>query len=692
MTFALLIILLGLLCGFVGLPALEISLFILIGTPVWAFVLGRIVPLTFITYLLIVLGSVAALSFLRGKIPHTERVAYLKKYVPDLFAYLTIFLLNYHLALSWPDFFPMGERLRDYALLASSIHDPLSSAEPWFFGFSTSYYLFWYRFAHAISKLLSLEIWDAYHFMNAWALSLLWAGVYSLARATKSFGFVGSFLIACFISYGSNVEGIALWWRGTIPQEGWWGPSRVIKGAINEFPAWSFLLGDNHPHFLSYGLASLSLATLVRIMNEKTASIFRTGTLCSLGVIITLLVVNGNAWETPMWLGLLTLVGISHLPACIRDKDWRKHVTVVAGSKGRIGLLAVATTVAATSLLWSASNISSGDTPIHLVAGRAPFSTTAEILLHWGVPLALLLVAHLVSSQHAMGVRLLVGAGVVTSLISNDAFPLICSLLAIEIASHWDDIRSNQTRGHHLFIGALTISALGLILLCELCFLDDPYGGENERMNTIFKCYAFSWTFLHFGSVVRFWRTIERYLGSSHRLHARGILHGVAALAVCITSAFFITVATDYRPKETRAKDPEGLARVDEELPGSRDAIRALRGLPYGPVLEAQGNPYSWTSHISTLTGMPSYLGWANHVGLLVRQPQEVARREDNTRRWYTSDTCSTVKTELLAESVSYVVLGPLEREKYGDLTGRGFSCLNKIGNYEDYQLFSLSK
>src|SRR5262249_31479919 len=38
-------------------------------------------------------------------------------------------------------------------------------------------------------------------------------------------------------------------------KEFWWGPSRAISIGITEFPAWSFLLGDLHPHYLSYILA-----------------------------------------------------------------------------------------------------------------------------------------------------------------------------------------------------------------------------------------------------------------------------------------------------------------------------------------------------------------------------------------------------------------------------------------------------
>jgi uncharacterized membrane protein len=212
-------------------------------------------------------------------------------------------------------------------------------------------------------------------------------------------------------------------------------------------------------------------------------------------------------------------------------------------------------------------------------------------------------------------------------------------------------------------------------------------------MNTIFKWYAFAWPLLHLGSFARFAQITEHYRSSIFRNNLRGFFDVIPILFIAVGSAFFITVARDFRSKESRYPiEPEGLSRVEEELLGARETIRKLRELPYGAVLEAQGRPYWWTSHIATLSGMPSYLGWANHVNLLVKEPSVITNRELNTQRWYTSSDCITTRTELLREKVRYVVLGPLEKKEYQS-NGRGtFECLNLISEVGKYRLFDLSR
>jgi uncharacterized membrane protein len=212
-------------------------------------------------------------------------------------------------------------------------------------------------------------------------------------------------------------------------------------------------------------------------------------------------------------------------------------------------------------------------------------------------------------------------------------------------------------------------------------------------MNTIFKWYAFAWPLLHLGSFARFAQITKHYRSSIFRNNLRGFFDVIPILFIAVGSAFFITVARDFRSKESRYPiEPEGLSRVEEELPGARETIRKLRELPYGAVLEAQGRPYWWTSHIATLSGMPSYLGWANHVNLLVKEPSVITNRELNTQRWYTSSDCITTRTELLREKVRYVVLGPLEKKEYQS-NGRGtFECLNLISEVGKYRLFDLSR
>ena len=42
-----------------------------------------------------------------------------------------------------------------------------------------------------------------------------------------------------------------------LPPYDFWGPSRVIPWTINEFPFWSFLFADLHPHMIGIPVCAL---------------------------------------------------------------------------------------------------------------------------------------------------------------------------------------------------------------------------------------------------------------------------------------------------------------------------------------------------------------------------------------------------------------------------------------------------
>jgi uncharacterized membrane protein len=86
--------------------------------------------------------------------------------------------------------------------------------------------------------------------------------------------------------------------------------------------------------------------------------------------------------------------------------------------------------------------------------------------------------------------------------------------------------------------------------------------------------------------------------------------------------------------KTTPQRWSEGLTSPDRDNPGVATIIRVLRDKPKGRVLEGQGNPYSYTSLVSTLSGQPSYLGWINHVGLLTKNHTETGRRAEVTNQY----------------------------------------------------------
>jgi uncharacterized membrane protein len=97
----------------------------------------------------------------------------------------------------------------------------------------------------------------------------------------------------------------------TLPPYDFWGPSRVIPATINEFPYWSFLFADLHPHLIGIPLAVLYIGALFSLIvqyGEIGSKI--TGRGVALGVAIAFLlgtIISNNLWDLPTYFGLAIL-------------------------------------------------------------------------------------------------------------------------------------------------------------------------------------------------------------------------------------------------------------------------------------------------------------------------------------------------------------------------------------------------
>jgi uncharacterized membrane protein len=130
------------------------------------------------------------------------------------------------------------------------------------------------------------------------------------------------------------------------------------------------------------------------------------------------------------------------------------------------------------------------------------------------------------------------------------------------------------------------------------------------------------------------------------------------------------------------------LAVAEDTFPGSAAAILYLRAQPGGVVLEAQGNAYDWTSFVATLSDKDSFLGWANHVNLLIREYGEIARREAITKEFYTDPSCARRREILEQEKIRFAVVGILEEKQYSGSGARDYSCLTLAYQRGQYRVF----
>ncbi len=94
----------------------------------------------------------------------------------------------------------------------------------------------------------------------------------------------------------------------SLPTYDFWGPSRVIPDTINEFPYWSFLFADLHPHLIGMPLALLFLGLVLTLFFDLEIG-SRIRPLRSLVLLLLFALLLGalasvNLWELPTYFGL----------------------------------------------------------------------------------------------------------------------------------------------------------------------------------------------------------------------------------------------------------------------------------------------------------------------------------------------------------------------------------------------------
>src|ERR1700751_356383 len=82
-------------------------------------------------------------------------------------------------------------------------------------------------------------------------------------------------------------------------------------------------------------------------------------------------------------------------------------------------------------------------------------------------------------------------------------------------------------------------------------------------------------------------------------------------------------------------------------------------------IIEATGDPYSEYARISTHTGIPTVMGWANHEGLWRENDSEVNERAAPVRAFYGETSLPKAYAILQKYQVTHVILGALENRTY---------------------------
>ncbi len=682
-----------------------------------------------------------------------------------------VFLLLYLVCVIYRSYDPSidtTEQPMDYAFLnASVLANFFPPEDPWLRGSDVPYYYFGYLMMGNLTELSFVPTRISYNLSLAiipsLAATVAFGLVYNLIRthgasAMRAVGF--ALLAPVLLMMTSNMEGIlefvrlrewgtaSFWdWIG-INDLGpvdvsswrpndylwWWRSSRVIdsfgpQGAsldytITEFPFFSFLLGDLHPHFMSIPFILLFVTFSLnffltpvyigaRWVRDNPGTVFVTALL--LGALAFI-----NVWDI---LPFAVLWAVLMVFKAIRQEDgvWTKVVSLVWQP---IGVTLFLATLMYFPYYLSMDSQASGILPVGEVGTRP-----IHFLIIWCLFLVILIPflvrqIHSVlfvpadtsnvlclslemgnSSQSNLCVdyetalrapgkkfwpRVIIVIGLILLpffiwmawqlvwsiltwsttplVVGSERFLNIMPLVLILFVALYSLVRYVESGASHVLVFVLTLISLAMLLILgpEFLRVDDLF---HNRMNTIFKVYYQAWILLAIASAfcLYFFSLMKFPSQWFLRLVMRG-WWGLIGI-VFISSLYYPVEAAFTKSGQFRGDTSlDGLAYIARSNSGEYAAIRWLQdnGKEGEAVLEAIGNSWSPFSRISSSTGLPTVLGWPWHEQQWRGSRELFEGREEDVRMIYDTLDVSEALRLIDKYDIRYVVVGQREKASYG--------------------------
>ena len=574
------------------------------------------------------------------------------------------------------------EKFMDLAFLNSLARfDGMPPADPWMAGGTINYYYWGYLLAAVQAKVSNVAPMVAYNlaigsfagfsFCAAACLGL------RLSRGDLRAGLGGAFGAV----FAGNLTGALDAWNAPFAREfDYFHASRVIAAGntINEFPFFTFFHADLHPHLLAfpYFIAAFALAHRWLERGRGEWKWRRAAWLVPLAIVV------GTAYAASLW-NFPALAILLVVCGALRSTRGERLPTLgraVGGAAFGAALLLFSMSLfyGYTSSFQMARR---GVGPGESLVGRATmFSGLLEFLGVWGL---LFLAAAAALWPRSAGdlapaesrpdpeaarrrrdalLAASIAIGVFASLFSHrPALAVLLPLFALAAAAGWRSLRGPEPDGEGVFAAFLVLLGLAMVAGCEFVYLKDNYAAELQRMNTIFKFYHQAWPLLAIGIAVFAVRAWDRATLRPSPARIALAAAGVLALLWPINAA-----VSRLRQREGPfSLDARGPLRARDE--SDANAIEWLIAkAPAGSVLlEASGDPYSEYARISSHTGIPTVLGWANHEGLWRGDDAEIQQRLNAIREIYAGRDPRIAYELLRRYGVTHVALGTLERRTY---------------------------
>ena len=226
------------------------------------------------------------------------------------------------------------------------------------------------------------------------------------------------------------------------------------------------------------------------------------------------------------------------------------------------------------------------------------------------------------------------------------------------------------------------VAGLGLVLLPELIYVKDIYGGQYYRSNTMFKLtfQAFILLGLSMGYI------IMRLLMKEKK--APRIIASIALVILVLTGGYTIQSVYSWFGNifETGNRvGTDATSYLQSDFSTDEGAINWLmENADSGDVvLEAHGASYSACERVSVTTGLPTVAGWFTHEWLWRNDLDALNQRIADVETIYTSDDADEVKALIEKYNIKYIYIGQTERDTYGTINDELLQSIGTVA-YSD--------
>jgi YYY domain-containing protein len=507
-------------------------------------------------------------------------------------------------------------------------------------------------------------------------------------------------------SWTPRLYGTDSWW--------WWRASRVINDKtfsggeqelIDEFPAFSFVLGDLHPHVLSMPFVMLAMGLALNLYLSNAGKrappnllglnipwdqmLFAAILLGALGFL--------NIWDFPIYVGLFALAYVVR-EAQAEGWSWKSLqdliiltlVLILAGvaiylpfylgftsqaggilpnllnpTRGvqfwvMFGILLIPISIFTLSLWkrdWNWEGVVK-----NLLLG---FLLVAAL---WGFSLLLIGVLAVLLSGSGLGEVILSGMGApdLNSLLSESlrrrmssaggwiAMSVLLGLILGLLFSKpkREKARNDNQQQPRTFLILLIFIGLLLVLAPEFIYLRDQF---STRMNTVFKFYFQAW---------QMWAVAASVIVVIllYELKNLGRILFVVLMTLLVGAGLVYPAFAFSDVSRHTTLNLDGASHLSADTVA---AIQWLQQAPLGNLVEAVGGSYdSNFARYSSQSGQPTMIGWPGHEGQW-RNGIYDAGRIDAVQTLYTTADWSVAQSIIDAYDVRYIVVGEWERYKY---------------------------